>query len=464
MLFQSLTFLIFLAILLAAMAVTRGLRTRAVILLIAGWVFYGWWDVRFLPLLWSYTVIGWISGFLLDRRRPEAVRRITFWMSIGLCLVILAYFKYANFFLESFAELLAVTPPRFSIILPIGISFITFEIISYICDVRDGKIEPSRNLLDFALFNGFFPRIISGPIVRPAQFLPQLGDAPRLTRIGLLVGGQAFLVGMFHKVVLADNLSSFGDHIYADPGFYSPGTLWLAVASYSAQIYCDFAGYSLMAIGLARMFGLRLPRNFNYPYLSRSVTEFWQRWHISLSTWLRDYLYIRLGGNRKGRVRTYVNLMVTMLLGGLWHGAGWNFVLWGGLHGAALAGERALRSRPDTVSADRTWPMALSWGATLLFVSLAWIPFRSPDTATTGQFLAGLVSGGAVGWYPPQVILVLLVLAAIHVHMLRPFSRLRLLPSPHPARLLPAFLLTLLFWSIILFRPLNTSPFIYFQF
>jgi alginate O-acetyltransferase complex protein AlgI len=462
MLFQSVPFLIFLAILLGAMAVTRGLRTRAVILLIAGWVFYGWWDVRFLPLLWSYTVIGWIGGFLLDKRRPDVVRRITLWAGIGLCLVILGYFKYANFLLAGFSHLFGIEPARFSIILPIGISFITFEIISYLFDVYDRRIEPARNLLDFALFNGFFPRIISGPIVRPAQFLPQLARAPRLTRIGLVVGTQAFLVGMFHKVVLDDNLSGFADHVYSDPAFYSSGTLWLTVAAYSGQIYCDFAGYSLMAIGLARMFGLRLPRNFNYPYLSRSVTEFWQRWHISLSSWLRDYLYIRLGGNRRGKVRTYINLMVTMLLGGLWHGAGWNFVLWGGLHGAALAGERAVR---NNTAAARVWPATLAWAATLAFVSLAWIPFRSPDPGTTARFFSGLVSGGgAVAWYPPQVLLVLLILVAIHLRALPSSARFRLLPSAHPERMAPAFFLTLVFWSVILFRPLNTSAFIYFQF
>jgi alginate O-acetyltransferase complex protein AlgI len=318
--------------------------------------------------------------------------------------------------------------------------------------------------MEFALFNGFFPRLISGPIIRPAQFLPQMNYAPVLRRSGILVGGQLLLIGMFQKTVLADNLSLFVDRIYQDPLFFSSDTLWLGIFSYSGQIYFDFSGYSLMAIGLARVLGFRLPKNFDFPYISRSVTEFWRRWHISLSLWLRDYLYIRLGGNRTGRVRTYANLMITMLLGGFWHGAGWNFMLWGGLHGGALAAERAWRNivRPDSGKSSPVMK-GFAWAATFLFVTLAWIPFRSSSTATTGAIFKGLVSGGDVAWYPPQVIAVLLIGILLHLPFLRRFHGRLFLPRAH-LEPMPIFALTILAWGIILFQRTDASPFIYFQF
>ena len=470
MLFQSVSFVVFLGILIGLLAVVRHPRFRVGILVVAGWVFYGWWDVRFVPLLWGYTLIGWLAGLALGSRRLQAHRALALWCSVALSLLPLGFFKYAIFLSKAFAALIGVAPPALSIVLPVGISFITFEIISYLCDVHDGKLKPTRNLLDFALFNGFFPRIISGPIIRPAQFLPQIRIAPVLRRSGLLLGGQLFLIGMFHKVVLADNLSMFVDRVYQDPLFYSSDTLWLAAVSYSGQIYCDFAGYSLMAIGLARMMGFRLPRNFNYPYISLSVTEFWRRWHISLSLWLRDYLYIRLGGNRRGAVRTYVNLIVTMLLGGLWHGAGWNFVLWGGLHGVALALERAYRqfregrSAAGRPSGGRGAIAVASWAATFLFVTLAWIPFRSPSAQVTGRFFHGLVAGGDVAWYPPQVIIVLLIIAALHLPPLQRSRRPAFFPRARILRPVPVFMLTVLAWCILLFQRTDASPFIYFQF
>ena len=466
MLFQSIGFLCFLALLIGSLAVVRRHRAQKVLVLCAGWIFYGWWDIRFVPLLWAYTLIGWGAGMLLDRRMPPRLSRIVFPVSIALVLGMLAYFKYTNFMLATFGELFGFGAPSFSIILPVGISFITFEVISYIVDVHTRKLEPCYDLLDFALFNGFFPRLISGPIIRPADFLPQLRQAPRLDVFRLFVGGQIFLLGMFQKVVLADNLAPFVDHVYRDPLLFSSGTVWLAVLAYSGQIYGDFAGYSLMAIGLARMLGFTLPRNFNHPYLSLSITEFWQRWHISLSSWLRDYLYVPLGGNRKGNVRTYVNLMITMLLGGLWHGAGWNFVLWGALHGAALGIHRAYRKVRGSHVADSNtaWPSLFKWALTFAFVSLAWIPFRSPNEQITVEFFRGLFAGGAISWYPPQVLLAFAVLVGMELLSLPAFRRLRPLPSTDPLQPAPVFLLVAIGWCIILFQPSNASPFIYFQF
>jgi alginate O-acetyltransferase complex protein AlgI len=463
MLFQSISFAVFFALLLSLLAVVRHHRLRIALLILGGWVFYGWWDVRFLPLLWGYTVVGWIAGLALGSPRLERHRRQIFWCAIAACLLVLGYFKYTNFFAQTISGLIGAPPPRFSIILPIGISFITFEIISYVCDVYDRKLRPCHDLMEFALFNGFFPRLISGPIIRPAQFLPQMNYAPVLRRSGLLVGGQLVLIGMFQKTVLADNLSMFVDRVYQDPLFFTSGTLWLAILSYSGQIFFDFSGYSLMAIGLARMMGFRLPKNFDYPYISRSVTEFWRRWHISLSLWLRDYLYIRLGGNRLGRFRTYANLMVTMLLGGLWHGAGWNFMLWGGLHGGALAAERAWRNTHPGRGKPSPLMAVVTWAATFLFVTLAWIPFRSPSTTTTGAVFKGLFAGGDVAWYPPQVVIVLAISVLLHLPFMRRLRGRLFLPRAH-LRPVPVFVLTILAWCIILFQRTDASPFIYFQF
>ena len=280
-----------------------------------------------------------------------------------------------------------------------------------------------------------------------------------------------FLGGAIQKTLFADNLSVFVDGVYHDPSLFSPSTLWLAVAAYSMQIFCDFAGYSLMAIGIGRILGFALPENFRMPYLSLSVTEFWRRWHISLSSWLRDYLYISLGGNRKGPTRTQVNMMITMLLGGLWHGASWNFILWGAMHGAALAVNRrwdAWRERRGTLGQEGPVYKVVAWAATLLFCSLVWVPFRSPDFATTKVFLAGLLpgGGGSVDWYHSYTVVVLL--AAVVWHAAYQFwpALLRTLPFPPavlarlPAMLVVGFAVMLVF----IFAPVNTSPFIYFQF
>ena len=349
---------------------------RHVYLLVASYVFYGWWDWRFCFLMLLLTVVAYSTAKHLDNER---YRRLAITIGIAVPLLILAFFKYTNFFLDSFSSAFGIENMRsLNIILPVGISFYTFQSMSYTIDVYRKKIKPAK-LLDVALYISFFPQLVAGPIVKAQDFLPQLEQDRRVTLKGLEAGLQIFVMGMFKKIVLADRLSVFVDDVFAAPAAYSSLTVILAVISYALQIYFDFSGYSDMAIGCAKCMGYDLQRNFNLPYLSKNPSEFWKRWHISLSTWLQEYLYIPLGGNRKGKTRTYINLMLTMILGGLWHGASWTFVIWGTLHGLALCVHKAVaKSRRD----KKHLPAPVLILINNIFVCLCWIFFRADRFGT----------------------------------------------------------------------------------
>ena len=349
---------------------------RHVYLLVASYVFYGWWDWRFCFLMLLLTVVAYSTAKHLDNER---YRRLAITVGIAVPLLILAFFKYTNFFLDSFSSAFGIENMRsLNIILPVGISFYTFQSMSYTIDVYRKKIKPAK-LLDVALYISFFPQLFAGPIVKAQDFLPQLEQDRRVTLKGLEAGLQIFIMGMFKKIVLADRLSVFVDDVFAAPAAYSSLTVILAVISYALQIYFDFSGYSDMAIGCARCMGYDLQRNFNLPYLSKNPSEFWKRWHISLSTWLQEYLYIPLGGNRKGKTRTYINLMLTMILGGLWHGASWTFVIWGTLHGLALCVHKAVaKKRKD----KKHLPAPVLILINNIFVCLCWIFFRADRFGT----------------------------------------------------------------------------------
>ena len=305
--------------------------------------------------------------------------------SVCVNLGLLGFFKYYNFFVDSASAVLSewgLGISNLEIILPVGISFYTFQTMSYTLDIYRGKLKPARSFSDFALFVAFFPQLVAGPIVRAADFLPQLEHRVHIRGANLWAGTQIFLIGLFKKLMIADSVAPFVDAVHEYPGYYSPMTTWLCVLAYSLQIYCDFSGYSDMAIGCARMMGYEFQRNFNMPYLSATITEFWRRWHISLSSWLRDYLYISLGGNRKGHLRTYTNLLTAMILGGLWHGASWNFVIWGTLHGAVLALHKAWTGMPKPAFWNSGLIRVLGVASTFMFVSLVWVLFRAQDTQT----------------------------------------------------------------------------------
>ncbi len=349
MLFNSSVFAIFFALVFIGYWSLRGPKSQNILLLVASMVFYGWWDVRFLPLIYLSVVIDYTAGLKISAAR-EGGGRGRGWLitSIVTNLSVLGYFKYCNFFisnLEPVWEAFGWNPGTLNIILPMGISFYTFQTMSYTIDVYRGKCPPCRSMLLFATYVSFFPQLVAGPIERATSLMPQLMKARKLTASTIRVSLLLILLGYLKKVLIADNLALVVDSAFGriQNGFeVSGGDMLVGVYAFAFQLYCDFSGYSDIALGVAGLLGVRLMVNFKQPLLACSVTDFWRRWHISLSLWLRDYLYIPLGGSRKGQGRTYINLMATMLIGGLWHGASWVFVVWGGIHGSALALERVL--------------------------------------------------------------------------------------------------------------------------
>ena len=383
-------------------------------ILVASYIFYGWVDWRWVLLLVASSVVNTVAARVIARAPSQRTRKRALIAAIGFDLGLLCVFKYLGFFVsEVDAALDSVglgSPlPIVQVVLPIGISFFTFQAISYVVDVYRGDTR-AASLGDVAILQAFFPHLVAGPIVRAEELLPQL-RTPRDPR-AVLAGPGLFLIagGLIKKTVVADELARrVVDPVFNDPTAHSGGEVLLAVYGFAAQIYCDFSGYTDMAIGLALLLGFQLPQNFNRPYLALSLRDFWHRWHMTLSRWLRDYLYIPLGGNRDGPRRTYRNLMLTMLLGGLWHGAAWTFLIWGGIHGGALSAERWARER---------WPRFhlpawAAWLVTFHVVCLAWVFFRSPDLGTAFDVLGQVGAGGPA----PLVTLpiVFLVLAAIAV-------------------------------------------------
>jgi alginate O-acetyltransferase complex protein AlgI len=418
-------------------------------------------------LILGSASIDYSVALRLERVARPRLRALLLVLSIACNLGLLFYFKYRNFFLDSLDQALApwgvsTQSTRLDLILPLGISFYTFETISYIVDVYLGKVKPVRSLLNYALYIMFFPHLIAGPIVRARDFLHQL-DRPKQFRWQRLAGGSwLFLLGLFKKAVVADHLATFVDPVFAHPDQFGAGAIWLGVLGYSFQIYCDFSGYTDMARGLAQTLGFNLPLNFRLPYLAGDISEFWQRWHISLSTWLRDYVYIPLGGSRGGSWRTCRNLFLTMLLGGLWHGAKWTMVVWGAYHGLLLILHRVL-----------PWPRVLASKAgrlvcmagTFLLVSVGWVFFRADSLAAAGLILRRMFTfeaGPAFTNVLEVTALVNLALCALYFLAAPIFRRLRL------DRRLPAGVqgaaLGLLFALALLFTPEGQQAFIYFQF
>jgi alginate O-acetyltransferase complex protein AlgI len=429
---------------------------RLGVLVAASLLFYAGWDPRFVPALAALTVLNWALARLFARSGRRG------WLTGGIVmnLAVLGVCKYANWLGANVAALLGVPFAPWPIILPLGVSFFTFQKISYLVDLRRGA-RPVYGLLEFSAFVTFFPQLIAGPIVRHDEIIPQLRVNPRRPAAWetLARGLALFTIGFAKKAGLADTVAQVCDPLYAQAAGGAALTLaqaWAAAGTYALQIYFDFSGYSDMAIGLGLMFGLRLPFNFAAPYRAASIQEFWRRWHITLSRFLRDYVYIPFGGNRGGRWRQGLNLVLTMLLGGLWHGAAWTFVAWGGLHGLALAvhlGWRRLGLR---------MPGAVGWAVTLLFVVATWVLFRAPDFATAGRVLAGMAGLHGVGHVrvPDAVVVVL----AAGVALLGPTSQdaaLRLL-RPVAWMAVPAGLA--LAALVLLAGGRVPNEFIYFQF
>lgn len=458
----------FLPFFLAVFAVHWLLRrngARKVWLLAASYVFYGAWDWRFLGLIALSTVGDW--AFAL---RIASAKNPRLWVRLSVCanLGLLGFFKYFGFFVDSAVALLAslgleAHRPTLAIVLPVGISFYTFQSLSYTIDVYRGTLRATRSLLDFALFVAFFPQLVAGPIVRAVDFLPQLERKtvfnPAAVRPALVL----LLVGFFKKAVVSDNLALHIDRYFAAPEEFGALSAWIATLAYGVQIYCDFSGYTDMALGCAGLLGYSLCLNFAHPYLARDITSFWRRWHISLSTWLRDYLYVPLGGSRGSNLFTYRNLMLTMLLGGLWHGAAWTFVAWGGLHGLGLVVHRIWRARVREGSGLRRAFASLGLPLTLGFVCLGWIFFRAESFADAWTVLRACAFLGAGGdqRLDPRLLLLIAALAVLHAHVGRNGLGLWWQRIPGWAFSLALAALVALTLAVL---PFDAKPFIYFQF
>jgi alginate O-acetyltransferase complex protein AlgI len=407
MLFNSVTFLLFFCWVLLVHFSPLPWRLKKLHLLLASYVFYAAWNPPFILLLWLSTWVDWLVARKMAASEEPRTRRHWLWLSLTVNLGMLVVFKYAGFLLSNFNALIAVFGVQWQatdpgLILPMGISFFTFQTLSYTLDVYHRRMQPWDRFLDYALFVSFFPQLVAGPIVRAREFLPQLVKQQPVTVAVFSTGLCLFIFGLFQKTVMADTLfAPQVDLLFAHSGVPDVTSAWLGSLFFSAQIFCDFSGYSMCAIGVALCLGLRLPVNFRSPFAAQGFSDFWRRWHISLSSWLRDYLYIAMGGNRHGRWRRYRNLMVTMLLGGLWHGAAWTFVLWGALHGAYLVIEQLLK-RLFGGAAWANWRLTRGVIMLLTFVAvmLAFVVFRAQDMHQVSTVFAGLVGLGSSGSQP----------------------------------------------------------------
>lgn len=478
--FVSIAFFIFFGVILLSQIIVKQNKIRQLILLFASYFFYGWWDWRFCFLMLLLTVIAHVSALHIEKSENRKA-----WLALGIVapLAVLFFFKYFNFFLESFTTAFGIqSMGALSIILPVGISFYTFQSMSYTVDVYREKIRGCHEFHKFALYISFFPQLVAGPIVKASEFMYQLEEDRRPTKGRVADGMVIFFWGMFKKAVLADQLSVFVDAVFATPGAYDTPTIALAVFSYALQIYFDFSGYSDMAIGCAKCLDYDLPKNFDLPYISANVSELWKRWHISLSTWLQQYLYFSLGGNRKGKARTYFNLMATMVLGGLWHGANWTFVIWGALHGFALCVHKGWRSWRKKQSAEaiaggdqfgktrNATTRFLSALATFLFVCFCWIFFRAESIDVAFTILHRLVfwTDGVHQIYTWTIFAAIVHLISIIWCALRHRDEKGVIHAEPPALSLGtfkgAFLFTLLVGFAFILMYTGESPFIYFQF
>ena len=474
MLFNSLTFVVFFAIVLALHYSPFPWRAKKVNLLTASYLFYAAWNPPFVILLWISTVVDWFVAKKMFLEERRARRRLLLTVSILVNLGILGFFKYGNFLLDNWVGLMATVgvewqAPGWDIVLPVGISFYTFQTMAYSLDIYLRRAEPAKSFLDFALFVTFFPQLVAGPIVRPTHLIPQFA-VPHVASLQQLGWGLGLMVlGVFQKVVIADGLlAPAAEEVFGAREYVSFWDAWLGTLAFSGQIFCDFAGYSTTAIGVALTLGFSLPNNFRFPYAAIGFSDFWRRWHISLSTWLRDYLYVPLGGNRRGPGRTYINLMVTMLLGGLWHGASWTFVVWGGLHGLYLAVERFLRGRFAGAAIARTWLFRI-WLAlfTYFLVNLTWVFFRAEDFDMAWRMITAMFGFAPDDAGTPlptlwiiQVVVTITALVAIHWRMRD--TDIESVVQKTPAWILGVALAAMLF-SIIITQG-SGNAFIYFQF
>lgn len=472
MLFDSPVYLLFL-VLVVAIYWRLGWRKQNLFLLAASYFFYGWWDWRFLALMLTSTLVDYSFGLKIADSSDARLRKTLLILSLVMNFGSLGFFKYCNFFVDSFTHVLAFIGMHpgstffLKIILPPGISFYTFQEVAYIVDVYHGKQQPSRRLVDYALFISLFPHLIAGPIQRPSHLLPQVQRPREFNSRKFFDGLMLILSGLFRKCVIADNCALLANAAFGGQLGHNCFSLLIGAYAFAWQIYGDFSGYSDLARGSAQLLGFHFMVNFRQPYLASSLQDFWRRWHISLSTWLRDYLYIPLGGNRRGERRTYINLLTTMLLGGLWHGANWTFVVWGAVHGGWLAVERFFASRMASPTSGRPEHANFGWLgrlATLTIVGLAWVFFRASSVSQAVSMLGGLATFAWRPEYGPA----LAYLGAVSLVALAIDWRLEHAKEEYvfeTARPQAALTAALAMCAVItVFGALESSAFIYFQF
>lgn len=483
--FASIPFFLFLPLVFSLYRLSRRKGWQNMVLLVASYFFYGWWDYRFCLLILASSLIDYFSGWWIDRVLDPRKRKVILILSLSASLGILGFFKYFNFFADSLAVALAglgldLNLSTLTIVLPVGVSFYTFQTMSYTLDIYFGKCRANKDLVEYLTFVSFFPQLVAGPIERATELLPQFRSARAFSLVEAREGCRLILWGLVKKMLLADNLAGVVNQAYLVPAAASGAQLFLGTLCFAFQIYCDFSAYSDIAVGAGKLFGVRLRRNFAYPYFSQSISEFWRRWHISLSTWFRDYLFIPLGGSRVGRLLTIRNLALTALISGLWHGAAWHFVAWGALHGFYLAAGRLLRRQPgakpypavpggeDLVPRPMT---ALRMGGVFVLVCVAWVLFRAGSLAEalsiyqkiarqlwTPEFYASLV---AITWEHRVTFGFLAAFVVLEWLGRRHWNALAIANAP---TMLRWAIYTLLFWVVVCFGTQRTQDFIYFRF
>ncbi|MCR5445248.1 MAG: MBOAT family protein [Bacteroidales bacterium] len=474
MLFNSLHFALFLpAVFLIYWFLRRSLRVQNLFVLAASYLFYGWWDPRFLLLIVFTSLCSYLSGLGIERLQGRG-RTVVLWSNVLINILILGIFKYYDFFAQSFADLfLGGHADRLllHLVLPVGISFYTFQALSYSIDVYRRSIRPTRDVVAFFAYVAFFPQLVAGPIERATSLLPQFECERRFDADLAVDGLRQMLWGFFKKLVVADGCALYVDRVYADPSAFGGLTLIVAAIFFSFQIYGDFSGYSDIAIGTAKLFGIKLRRNFNVPYFSRDVAEFWRRWHISLTTWFRDYVYIPLGGSRVGRWKVVRNTFIIFLLSGIWHGANWTFLAWGFFHALLflpliLLGRN--RRYRDVVADGRRLPTLIDVGRmvlTFMLVTIGWVLFRSPSIGFAVNYLGGLFRQGAF-LSPTEGSYFIILPALLLMLVVEWIGRC----GGHPFEQLPRHrwlrwvIYTVLIFIMVAFMQTSEMPFIYFQF
>lgn len=414
MTFYSITFALFFILVILAVHITKNCKQQHIVFLVANVIFYAYWDIRFLALLAVVILVCYYCA----RAYESQNRNVFIGIPIVVCVGTLGVCKYLNFFIDSFCKMFGINGVHtLQIILPLGISFYLFQALSYVLDVKNGVIYAEKSLVKLAVYISFFPQITSGPIVKAHDFLPQLDRVHAISKANVYAGIQLFVLGLTKKVVFADRIGVAVNAVYSAPLAYNNISILWAIIGYSLQIYCDFSGYSDMAIGIARVLDFDLGKNFDLPYLAKNPSDFWRRWHISLSSWFRDYVYIPLGGGRAGKLKTFRNLFVTMLLSGIWHGANWTFIIWGILHGVGSIVHKVFRDiTAKSPNKKTSLPSSIICiVCNSIFVSLLWVVFRASDMTQAIQILEGLFRTTGITYVNIYLVVYFILIASIHL-------------------------------------------------